>query len=125
MIAASEEFLREIRPRHTYGNYMRAAAILAAYRADLLWDLYESPFPRPVVPQIFAIHGLACIIAGMGLGIGPDKFRDPVGDDEMVRTLIVDGMPFVGWSIGSEDRRITGPAQPGEGEFIKYLGRDF
>ena len=122
MIAASEEFLAEIRPLATHGNHMRAAAIQAAYRFDLNWHLYD-PRPLPVFTQARALHGLACIITGMALGVGQTKYRDPQGDAEMVSGMIAEGMPFVGWSIGAESRRIDGPAQPGEGEFIKYFGR--
>ena len=42
---------------------------------------------------------------------------------EKVREAVAQGMPFISWAIG-ETRRFSGNAQPGEGDFIKYLGRD-
>lgn len=45
--------------------------------------------------------------------------------DHSLRVAIDRGMPFIGWAINADSRKIAGKAQPGEDHFIKYLGRDF
>ena len=124
MIAASEEFLREIAPHLSFdGNLgdheMRLSAVIASSRLVFGRDWFSDCPQTLVISRDSATRGLASSIAScaywerkydMPLGVGSGKLDE--------------GMPFVGWSINADSRRISGPAQPGEGEFIKYLGRD-
>lgn len=124
MIAASEEFLREIVPHigsdgSVTGRGIRMSAVIVSHRLLFGASWFDEDVGTIVLSELSAMAGMASRIAGAAkhersygrnLGIG--------------NNVLTDGMPFVGWSINAESRRIDGPANPGEGEFIKYLGRD-
>lgn len=124
MIAASEEFLHEIEPWLSFdgsltADDMRISAVCASSR--LLFDhgWTDKAFGALVVSASAAWRGLASLVASHA--DWERKYDIPLG---IGTTILTDGMPFVGWSINADSRRISGPAQPGEGDFIKYLGRD-
>lgn len=117
MIAASEEFLNDIRPPvpgQIDRRWLRIAALEAAERICVLDGRLNGTFGMHAV-----VIGLAATVVSLAEASEGSR-------DYLCRRVCEDidaGMPFVGWALGSEDRRIRGEANVGEGDFIKHLGR--
>ena len=124
MIAASDEFLHEIRPVAGSGAYLKSAALQAGYRFDRDWSHYGSRI-MSVSSAASIAEGLAHVVLRLCMieRAGPLS-ADIELDREWARDLIAVGMPLVGLSLDADNRRISSPANPGEGDFVKHLGRD-
>lgn len=119
MIAASEKFLHQILPLGFHRDYMRSAALHAGMRIDTRW--LDGNRSAPVQISGAAAADLIALMAIRIAEGGSEGEYQRARMDELIEI----GTPLVGWSIDADNRRIYTPPQPGEGEFIKYLGRDF
>lgn len=124
MIAASEEFLREIAPHVAWDGSVsdysiHMSAVIVSHRLLFGASWFDEEVSVVVFSETSAMFGMASRIATAAVDERRYDRNFGIGDN-----VLIDGMPFVGWSISSESRRIHTPPQPGEGDFIKYLGRD-